>query len=124
MRVFKKYYLFFVLAGVMTQLFSVNLCASEEGSFLYVAGENRDPFKPLITKDGKISFGYGDVKSIQDLKLEGIVFDPAGESVAIINDSVLKVNGMIGTIKVVDIKYNEVVLLFQEKEHIMRLVKE
>ncbi len=93
--------------------------AQEEISFIYE--ENvRDPFMPLVSKDGKLMVTYGAINSINDIILEGILFDAGGESVVVMNDLVLKVNDHVGNIKVKHIKENEVIILFKGEEYTLK----
>ncbi len=89
--------------------------------FKYDAAGRRDPFMPLVTKEGKIAFGYGTIRSIEDIRLEGIVYDPSGDSIAVINGMVLKENDTIGNIKLIKIESDKVSLLFNQTEHVIRL---
>jgi len=89
--------------------------------FKYDAEGRRDPFIPLVTKEGKIAFGYGTIRSIEDMRLEGIVYDPGGDSIAVINGMVLKENDTIGNIKLIKIESDKVSLLFNQTKHVIRL---
>jgi len=92
----------------------------EEAIFIYREGGLRDPFVPLVTKDGKIKTGYSGVESMADIVLEGIMYDPAGDSVAVINDTMLRVNEKMGKVKIKRIEPRSVVLEFNGKEHIIK----
>lgn len=95
--------------------------AQEDSLFEYKSSENRDPFIPLVTKDGKLAVTYGTINSIEDVILEGIVYDKDGESVAIINDLVLKENDQIGSIRVKKIERGGVILSFKGEDHTFKL---
>ena len=90
-----------------------------EVSFTYKE-DGRDPFIPLVSKDGKLMVTYGAINSINDVILEGILFDSEGESVVIMNDLVLKVNDQVGNIKIKEIKKNEVIISFKGKDYILK----
>ncbi|MBN1405509.1 MAG: hypothetical protein JW946_03225 [Candidatus Omnitrophica bacterium] len=92
--------------------------------FRYNAMDVRDPFMPLVTKDGKIAYGYSAIKNIGDLRLEGIVFDPSAGSIAIINGALLRKNETIGNIKLLDVEQNRVKILFNQKEYFINLKNE
>ncbi len=91
--------------------------------FKYDAAGRRDPFVLLVTKEGKIAFGYGTIRSIEDIRLEGIVYDPSGDSIAVINGMVLKENDTIGNIKLIKIETGKVSLLFNQTKHVIRLAE-
>lgn len=64
----------------------------------------RDPFVPLIgVKPGLISGLFG-VESVDDIRLEGLVFDPVSGSVAIANGVVLREKEIQDQVEVVQIR--------------------
>ena len=88
---------------------------AQEVSFTYKE-DGRDPFIPLVSKDGKLMVTYGAINSINDVILEGILFDSEGESVVIMNDLVLKANDQIGNMKIkANIDINRKILLSSPK---------
>jgi len=93
--------------------------AQEGASFTYEEN-GRDPFVPLVSKDGKLMVTYGAINSINDVILEGILFDSEGESVVIMNDLVLKTSDQVGNIKIKEIKKNEVTISFKGKDYILK----
>ncbi len=95
--------------------------AQEDTLFEYVSSGNRDPFIPLATKDGRLRVTYGAIDSIDDVILEGILFDKDGESVVIMNDLVLKENEQIGSIQVKKIERDRVILSFKGEDHTFKL---
>ena len=95
--------------------------AQEDLVFKYEPGANRDPFIPLVTKDGKLTVVYGTLNSINDVILEGILYDVTGESVVIMNDMVLKEGSMVGSIEVKKIGKDNVILSFKGKDHTFKL---
>lgn len=90
-------------------------CYAED--FIYSDNDRRDPFVPLLTKDGKLNIGYGGVTSIDEVILEGILYDPKGGSIAIMNDRMLREHDRIGKIEVRKIEKNRVILWFNDKEY-------
>lgn len=83
---------------------------AEEGVFKYDSGNKRDPFVPLVSKDGThVPDAYG-IKGIRDIRLEGIVWEQGGSSIAIINGEIVKPGDEIGLVKVLRIDDNAVVL--------------
>ncbi len=74
----------------------------------YDALDKRDPFIPLVSKDGiYASDAYG-VKGIKDIRLEGIVWDEIKGSIAIINGEIVRVGEKIGFLKVLKIEESAV----------------
>jgi len=97
------------------------ISAQEDAAFKYEIGSSRDPFIPLVTKDGKLTITYGTLNSINDVILEGILYDPSGESVVIMNDLVLKEGGRAGGIEVKKIEEDRVILFFEGKDYTFKL---
>ena len=75
----------------------------------YDAHNKRDPFAPLVTLTMKEAAGLLAVESIDDISIEGVVYDPKNGSIVIVNGSVLKEGEESGQVKVVKIKPNGVV---------------
>ncbi len=95
--------------------------AQEDDTFKYEIGSNRDPFIPLVTKDGKLTVTYGTLNSINDVILEGILYDVAGKSVVIMNDLVLQEGARVGGIQVKIIEEDRVILSFEGKDYTFKL---
>ena len=60
-----------------------------EDTVVYDPHGKRDPFVPLVTLSSRDASGLIGIESADDLKMEGIVYDPKGSAV-IVNGSVLK----------------------------------
>jgi|GEM_PF-753023 len=115
-------YLSFIFLTFSFFLFPFSfIYAQEDTIFKYETGANRDPFIPLVTKDGKLTITYGTLNSINDVILEGILYDPSGESVVIMNDLVLKEGGRAGGIEVKKIEEDRVILFFEGKDYTFKL---
>jgi len=67
-----------------------------------------DPFVPLVTKEGILTH-ISNEKKDANFYLQGIFYDDKGESMALINEQVVRKNDMIGECKIVDIKKESVV---------------
>jgi hypothetical protein len=91
-----------------------------EEVFIY-SSENRDPFMPLITKDGKPLAIRTKIHSIGDITVEGLLYDPMGNSVVIVNDVILKKGDVTSEITVKDICKDSVTLSFKGKDHIFNI---
>jgi len=71
---------------------------------LYDAHGRRDPFVPLITQTSRqAASGLIGVESLDEISIEGIVYDPKNGSVIIANDSVMKEGEEQGAVKVLKI---------------------
>jgi len=96
-------------------LLSTKLTFAEEG-FRYEAKAKRDPFVPLISEGGSyVSDAYG-ISSIRDVRLEGIVWDEAKGSIAIINGEIVKEGQDVGVVKVLRIEKDGVVFELDGQE--------
>ena len=95
-----------------------------EGYEYYSKGK-RDPFVPLITGTViKSSLGLQAIETIDDVILEGIILDPRGESMAVLNGEVVKEGDRAYNIEIVKIYYNAVTIKLNEKVHTINLVEE
>jgi len=56
-----------------------------------------------------------------DLQLAGILWDPGGHSIALINDAEVTVGEMVGDCQVVDIQQDAVMVMREGKSIILRL---
>jgi len=81
---------------------------SSQSEAIYKDEGKRDPFVPIVTKDGVLTQISKDKKDT-NFYLQGIFFDENGESVALINDQMLRKNDMIGDCKIISIKKDSVV---------------
>ena len=113
-----KKYIIVLLAIILTYS---PVFASEEAVFIYDSHGNRDPFMPLLTKDGKPITAYAKIGSINDVVIEGILYDPQGGSVIIINDIMLKKQDTVSGITVKSIEKNSVVLSFKGEDHTFKV---
>lgn len=109
----------FIFAAVL--LASSFLYAQDEAPFVYDAEGMRDPFMALVTKDGKLNVVYGTINSINDIKLEGIIYDPNGDSIVILNDEVLKKDQSSNNITILDIQRNNVKISLYNKEYTLEM---
>lgn len=81
-----------------------------QGIFKYDPHSKRDPFFPLVDKEGNLLPEIRPVSDIVELNLEGILWDDKGESYAIISGVVLRAGDMFGDYKVIKIERKRVVL--------------
>jgi len=100
-----------VAAAVVGVFWGTGAVRAEEGkdTFLYEAQGRRDPFLPLITPSGYLV--NLDPETDETLRLEGIMFDPSGDSIAIINGELLRVGESLGDAVIIDIKAQKVTVM-------------
>ncbi|MBN3038669.1 MAG: hypothetical protein JW869_04540 [Candidatus Omnitrophica bacterium] len=77
--------LFFIILLLASDL---ALGQVKEG-FNYDDQGKRDPFVPLVDAMGRYILEEGEMLSITDLDLSGILWDPNGNSTALINDQIV-----------------------------------
>lgn len=94
-----------ILSASFGMICGVEAATSGEDS-LYHSHGKRDPFVPLITMTSREAAGLLGVENIDDVIIEGIVYDPKHGSVAIVNGSVLQEGETLGNVKVIEIKPN------------------
>ncbi len=83
------------------------LFAAEE--FVYDSHGRRDPFVPLVSEGGGfVSDTYG-IKSAEDVRLEGIVWEEGKRSMAVINGEIFRAGQSIGELNIVEIQRDGVV---------------
>ena len=66
----------------------------------------RDPFMPLVTSASKAATGLAGVESVEDVAIEGVVYDPKLGSVVVVKGTVMKEGEELGSVKVLEIKTN------------------
>ena len=84
------------------------LVFAEEG-FKYNAKGRRDPFIPLISESGGYASDAYEASAVEDIRLEGIVWDDAKGSIAIINGEIAREGDSIGSIKILKINKDSVI---------------
>jgi len=112
----KHWRLFCGVAGVLAVVvLAVSECrlAAQEQKYIYTPEGKRDPFVPLVSPAGYLINLEEEENAA--IRLEGIMYDPSGNSMAIINGELLKVGeGINGAVvskiepaKIVVIKDNQ-----------------
>lgn len=97
--------------------------ADEKG--LYDARGKRDPFIPLVTLTMKSSSSnLLGVDNIEDLVVEGVVYDPVHGSLVIVNGAVLKEGEELGSVKVVKVEVNGAHFLINGAEGFKEIYQE
>ena len=99
-----------ILAGFLTLgLFSSSVIAEE---IRYDRGDRRDPFIPLVGPGGVVNVSKLGSK---DISIEGIVYDPNGGSMVLINGEFYKEGDSVKGANVISI-FHDHVILNQDKE--------
>lgn len=81
----------------------------------YDSGKRRDPFVPLTGEDVSMA------ASASGVKLEGIIYDPGNQSVAILNGKPYQAGDPVGDATVVSIHKDHVVVSVSGEEKTLRL---
>ena len=92
------------------------------GLFEYDAKGRRDPFKPLI-QDGHLVPGMGIGREFEGDRpvLYGILWDPAGTSLALMNDGEYKVGDVVNGYQVVEIRRDAVVITSRGERTVLQI---
>lgn len=90
-------------------------------SFKYDTNNKRDPFRPLVDKDGNILPEARPVTATVELNLEGIVWSRNGDSYAIVGGSVVRAGDILGDYKVKNIEKTRVILERGGEESVINL---
>jgi hypothetical protein len=80
-------------------------------AFTYAAGGKRNPFIPLVSKDGNLMKLEKEEKNESDLLVDGIVYDKQGISFALVNGKVARVGDYVGVYRVLKIQADRVAFL-------------
>ena len=109
-----------LIIGVGGFLRAADESSSKEQPFHYDPGDHRDPFTPLVRDGRLVVVEHG---SRQDLKpvLYGILWDPGGHSIALLNDVEAKVNDVVGEYRVAEIRPDAVVVTNGEEELVLSI---
>src|SRR3989338_5580369 len=98
-------FLWYLLPVFGMLLLSSSLLAAEKS--LYNSHGKRDPFIPLVTSTMKSSSSnLLGIDNIDDLIVEGVVYDPKNGSVVIVNGTILKEGEEFGSVKVLKVVEN------------------
>ena len=91
---------------------------------VYDSHGKRDPFVPLVTSTSREPSGLLGVEQLEDVLLEGVVYDKKNGSVAVLNGFVLKEGEEMGNVKVLQIKPEGVLLSLNGSEGFKPLYSE
>jgi len=96
--------------------------AEEKTSFVYDSHDKRDPFWSLVSPSGAV-ITYDKNLRHGDLSLEGVIYDPKGKSLAIINGKVFKIGSQIAGYTLFKVEESRVFLTKDSKEFVLELRK-
>ena len=96
---------------------------SAEKTFEYNNRDKRDPFIPLIGEGVRLLIPQ-EIKSIEEITLEGIIFDQQQGSLVIINGEVFKQGELIAGFMLKEIKQDLIILTRDNKNYIVNLIME
>ena len=114
-----------ILLGSVWVVSAVTFAATAEEPAVssYDSKGKRDPFVALV-HEGRFVGGGGTLASASqpsDLQLAGILWDPSGRSIALINDAEVTIGGMIGDYQVVEIQQDTVTVMREGKPITLQL---
>jgi len=96
-----------------------------EGDFIYQSKGKRNPFIPLVSKDGQLmKLDREEEKESTDLLVDGIIYDKQGISYALVNGRVVGVGDYAGEYRVLKIENNKVVFLKDDQMREVSIHKE
>ena len=87
-----------------------NADAKSDTPFHYSAKGKRDPFVPLVRDGQMVSMAQAAASESSLPMLHGILWDPYGQSIALINDLEARVGDPVGEYQVIEIRHDAVVL--------------
>ncbi len=80
----------YILCLTIIMLHAAASVSAQEEAVLYDDAGKRDPFMPLVDENGRFVLDVGELFSFTDLSLAGILWDPGGDSTALINDEIVQ----------------------------------
>ena len=113
-------------ANILVFCLSIIIIAQAQANvrdFDYQDNGNRDPFSSLVTKDGRILPGARTTSETGNIELEGIIWDPNGKSMAIINGKLVKEKQRVMNMQVLKIKKASIILQKGGKVMVINLKK-
>ena len=110
-----------VLVGIFFGVLMTGLLAGYASEkFIYPDNMGRDPFSPLIDKNGVLNVQL--IRKHDDLALNGIIYSQeAEERIAVINKEPFRIGDYVGNYKVSQINLTEVVVAKDGEETILTM---
>ncbi len=84
----------------------------------------RDPFIPLIGPDGQFNFGDVSESIASNFSIEGIIYDPKGQSVVIIGGEVYNAGDVVQQSTILSILKDRVLFIENDEEKTVWLREE
>ncbi len=119
-----KWRIFPILVVFVFCYTGIFLIAARGQEFKYMSKGKRDPFVPLATGEVRANLGLQSVETIEDVRFEGIIFDPAGKSMVVLNGEVMKEGDKLYNVEIVKIGGSSVIIKVNGKAHAISLVEE
>jgi len=115
--------LFLAAAALLTAnfIFCGIAAGGEEKAFVYDSKGKRDPFVSLIKSRVMGYASLENIESVDELVLEGILWDGEANSIAIVNGVILKKGDTINNVEVIKIMPKKVFLQIDDTEHELNL---
>ncbi len=117
----KKISIAVIITAVVATGMAFDALAQADNGFQYNSHGKRDPFAPLVDKDGEYIKSLYSSGSLQDLTLEGIVYEDGGESYAIIGGKVVREKDTVAGYTVYKISKDRVFIVKGETLHELTL---
>jgi len=114
----------FLLIAFFALIMNNHASFAQEQDFQYSDGDKRDPFLPLVDENGRYIFDEYENYTFNDLNLIGILWDPEGNSSALINDEIVRKGESIYGFLVKEIKKDSVTVAQDGQEYTMWLTVE
>lgn len=103
-------------------LLAEEMAEDQSDAFVYDDQGLRDPLMPLVTSSGEIIKLNSELSS-SDLALEGIMYAPNGNGIAMINGKLLNQGDTIGPFKVTEVRQFSVILYKGSEQIQLKLKK-
>jgi hypothetical protein len=107
---------------IFAALVSVLGAGAQEEKYAYTYQGKRDPFVSLISPAGYLL--NLEPQDNSTLQLEGVMFDPKGDSMAIINGELLRVGDTLGDVLVTGIEVDKVTVIKNNEKIVVELRRE
>lgn len=113
-----------LMSAIFFTFLLLALTPAQGQMYKYCSKGKRDPFIPLITGEVRTSLGLAAVEDIDDVRLEGIIFDPNGKSIAVLNDEILMKGDKMYNVEVLEINKSSVTVKVHNRTRTISLVEE
>lgn len=112
-------------AGVFLFIFIIfSECQLSGAEYKYNSKGRRDPFIPLITGQSAMSLGLESVVAVEDIEFEGVILDPSGKSMAVLNGEIVKEGDKAYNVELVKISGNAIIIKLYNNIYTIHLTEE